>query len=167
MTLGTADFHPKLLAFNLAHKLVWCVKKNRKRQKEAGEMEPTEDEVVRPEEVPERPRPHTVHGARLQVHQGSPGHVFLSWKRTKPTPKGHFLVSRVMDCSIANPPSTAAWMVGSRVSSETDFLRSRIWTFLGSQNMSTGRGLGEHKPSWSCSGEETSPSMNGQRKCQE
>lgn len=41
-------------------------------------MEPTEDEVVRPEELPKRPRPHTVHGAGFQVYQGSPGHVFLS-----------------------------------------------------------------------------------------
>lgn len=47
-------------------------------------MEPTKDEVVRPEELPERPRPHTVHGARLQVHQGGPRHIFLSWKRIKP-----------------------------------------------------------------------------------
>lgn len=53
-------------------------------------MEPTEDEVVRPEELPERPWSHTVHGARLQVHQGGPGHVFLSWKRTMPTHKVTF-----------------------------------------------------------------------------
>lgn len=71
-------------------------------------MEPTEDEVVRPEKLPKRPRPHTVHSAWLQIHQGGPGHIFLSWKRTKSTHKGHFLVSRAMDIPTASPTSTAA-----------------------------------------------------------
>lgn len=61
--------------FNLAHNLILIFKKEGKK---AGKMEPTEDEVVRPEELPKRPRPHTVHGAGFQVYQGSPGHVFLS-----------------------------------------------------------------------------------------
>lgn len=119
-------------------------------------MEPTEDEVVRPEELPKRPGPHTVHGARLQIHQGSPGHVFLSWKRTKPTHKGYFLVSRVMGFPVASPPSTAAWVLQNRVSLETDS------AFFESQNLSTGKGLGQHIPTLNGSDEGTGPSVNGQ-----
>ena len=36
------------------------------------------DKVVRSEDGAERPRPDTVHGARLQVHQDGPGDVLAT-----------------------------------------------------------------------------------------
>ena len=36
------------------------------------------DKVVRSEDCAERPRPDTVHGARLQVHQDGPGDILAT-----------------------------------------------------------------------------------------
>ena len=38
----------------------------------------SEDEVVGSEDLTEGPRPHAVHGAGLQVHEDSPGHVLAA-----------------------------------------------------------------------------------------
>jgi hypothetical protein len=82
---------------------------NKTIEKESKKMEPTEDEVVRPEELPKRPGPHTVHRAWLQVHQGSPGHIFLSWKRIKPTGLNYFKISRAIDFPLGSPTARVAW----------------------------------------------------------
>ncbi|KAK2120806.1 hypothetical protein P7K49_002192 [Saguinus oedipus] len=38
----------------------------------------TENEVVRPEDLPKGPRPHGVHGAGLQIHEDCAGHVLAA-----------------------------------------------------------------------------------------
>lgn len=42
------------------------------------DLQLTEDEVVRPEYLPEGPRAHGVHGARLQIHEHGAGHVLAT-----------------------------------------------------------------------------------------
>lgn len=43
----------------------------------------TMDEVIGPKKAPDAAPPYTVHGARLQVNQHGPGHIFTSWKQIR------------------------------------------------------------------------------------